>query len=79
MQPFTIGKHHGGPLVDPHDECSTAIPSYYGEHVSPGKLKSPISAVNNTGLNDGLNVKDESKTPVGQRKHIFWKTSINNQ
>ena len=33
----------------------------------------------NTGLNDGLNVEDESKTPVGQRKCIFWQTSINDQ
>lgn len=29
-------------------------------------------------MNDGLNVEDESKTPVEQWKCIFWQTSINN-
>ena len=34
---------------------------------------------NHTGLNDGLNVENESKTLVGQRKHTFWPTSVNDQ
>ena len=43
-------------------------------------FKNPMHALkSNTGLNDGLNVEDESKTPVGHRKCIFWQTSINDQ
>ena len=34
---------------------------------------------NNTGLDDGINMDDESKTSVGHRKHIFFQTSINDQ
>ena len=34
---------------------------------------------NNTDLNDGINVEDESKTPVGHTKYIFRQTSINDQ
>ena len=42
------------------------------------KVKNPVLAVkNNTCLNDGINVEDESKNPVEQRKHIFWQTSMN--
>ena len=32
-----------------------------------------------TTLDDGIGMEDESKTPVGNRKHIFWQTSINDQ
>ena len=35
------------------------------------KFKHPIPAVNNTGLNDRLNVEDELQTPVGHKKHMF--------
>ena len=38
-----------------------------------------LAVKSNTGLNDGLNVEDESKTSVGERKHILWQTSINDQ
>ena len=33
----------------------------------------------NNGLKDELNVENESRNLVGQRKHIFWQTSINEQ
>ena len=33
----------------------------------------------NNGLKDELNVENESRNLVGQRKRIFWQTSINEQ
>ena len=34
---------------------------------------------NHTGLQNGIDMEDESKPPVGYRKCIFWQTSTNNQ
>ena len=71
-QPDTIGKLLEGPLANPQAKSDPVNPSDSGECVSPRKLKNPMPAVkSNTGLNDGINVEDESKTPVGQRKHVF--------
>ena len=33
----------------------------------------------NNGLKDKLNVENESRNMIGQRKHIFLQTSINEQ
>ena len=30
-------------------------------------------------LDDGINMEDKSKIPIGNRKCIFWHTSINDQ
>ena len=79
-QPDTIGKLLEGPLAGPQTKSGPIIPSYNRECVLPRKLNNPITAVkSNTGLNDGLKVEDESKNPVGQRKHIFWQTPFNDQ
>ena len=44
------------------------------------KIKNPLPAKkNHTVLDDGLNMEDESKIPIGNRKRIFWQTSINHQ
>ena len=32
---------------------------------------------NRSVLDDGINMEDELKIPIGNRKHIFWHTSIN--
>ena len=32
-----------------------------------------------TVLDDGIDMENESKTLVGNRKHIFWQTFINDQ
>ena len=56
------------------------IPSHCGEHVSPGKLNNPVPTVkNHTVLDDGIDLEDELKTEVENRKEIFWQTSINGQ
>ena len=69
-----------GPLAGPHGECGPVISSYCGKHVLSGKLEGPIPAVkSNNGLNDEINVENELRTLVGQRKCIFWQTSINEQ
>ena len=34
---------------------------------------------NHSALGDGIDVEDESKTPVGHGKCMFWQTSINDQ
>ena len=34
---------------------------------------------NHTVLDDEINMKDESKISKGNKKHIIWQTSINNQ
>ena len=48
--------------------------------MSPGKLKHSLHAVKtHTVLNNVINIKDESKILIGNRKHIFWQTSINDQ
>ena len=66
----------GGPRV----KCGPVIPSHCGGHVSPGKLKNPEPSVkDHTVLDDGINMEDKSKIPIGNRKHIFWQTSINDQ
>ena len=42
--------------------------------------KNSMPAVkSNSGLNDGINVENDSKTQVGHRKYIFCQTSINDQ
>ena len=43
------------------------------ENISPpGKLKNPVPTVkNHTVLDDGIDLEDESKTLVGNRKHIL--------
>ena len=39
-----------------------------------------MSAVKNYAvLDDGINMEDKSKFSIGNRKHIFWQTSINFQ
>ena len=39
-----------------------------------------MSAVkNHTVQDDEIDMEDESKTPLGNRKHIFWQPSINDQ
>ena len=71
-QPDTTGKLLGGPLAGPDVKQGPVIPSHCGEHVSPGKLNNPVPTVkNHTVLDDGIDLEDESKTPVGNRKHIF--------
>ena len=79
-QPDTTGKLLGGPLAGLDVKQGPVIPSHCGEHVSPGKLNNPVPTVkNNTLLDDRIDLEDESKTPIGNRKHIFWQTSINDQ
>ena len=70
----------GGPLTGPDVKQGPVIPSHCGEHVSPGKLNNPVPTVkNHTVLDDEIDLEDELKTPVGNRKHVSWQTSINDQ
>ena len=32
-----------------------------------------------TDLDDGIDMEHYSKTPVGNKKYVFWQTSINDQ
>ena len=76
----TTGKLMGGTLADPQVKHVPVIPSHCGGHMSPGKLKHPLCAgENHTVLNNVINIKDESKILIGNRKYIFWQTSINDQ
>ena len=71
-QPDITGKLLGGLLAGPNVKQGPVIPSHCGEHVSPEKLNNPVPTVkSHTGLDDGLYLEDESKTAVGNRKHIF--------
>ena len=49
--------------------------------MSPEKLKNPEPSVkkNHNVLDDGINMKDESKIPIGNMKRIFWLISLNDQ
>ena len=38
-----------------------------------------LAVKSNTGLNDEINVENESRALLRQRKGIFWQTSINDQ
>ena len=69
------------PLAGPHDEHGPVIPRCCGECVSPGKFFKIqcLLQKNHTGLDDGINVENESKTQVGHKKCIFWQTAINDQ
>ena len=79
-QPDTIGKLLGRPLTGPQVKSGPVIPSHCGEHVSPGKFKNSVpTEKNHTVLDDGIDLEDKSKTPVGNRKNLFWKISINDQ
>ena len=79
-QTVSIGKLLEGPLTGPRTKSGTVIPSHFGGHVSPGKLKNPEPSVKgHTVLDDGINMEDKSKVPIGNRKCIFWQTSINDQ
>ena len=61
-------------------KSSPIIPSHCGLHVSPGKSKNPEPSVkDHTVLDDGISMEDKSKIPIGNRKRIFWQTSINDQ
>ena len=43
-------------------------------------FKTPEPSVkDHTILDDGINMEDKSKIPIGNRKRIFWQTSINDQ
>ena len=66
-----LGNSLGGGLRGPHAKRGPVIPSHYGEHASPGKLKNPVPIVkNHTVLDDAIEM-DESKIPVGNRKHVL--------
>ncbi|XP_041911227.1 uncharacterized protein LOC121677222 [Arvicola amphibius] len=58
---------------------SVHIPDHCEKHVSPGKLNPVPTVKNHTLLDDGIEMEDESKTLVGNRKRMFWQTSINDQ
>ena len=61
-----------GPLIGPNVKEGPVIPSHCGEHVFQKKLNNSVPTVNNyTVLDDGIDMEDESKTPVGNRKCIF--------
>ena len=78
--PDNTGKFLGGPLTGPNIKQGPVIPSHCGEHVLPGKLDNPVSTVkNHTVLDDGLDLENESKIPVGNVKCIFWQISTNDQ
>ena len=63
-----------------HVNQGPVISIHYGGHTSPGKLENPVPVVKiHTALDDGINMEDESKIPIENRKYIFWQTSISDQ
>ena len=79
-QPNTIGKLLERPFTDPQAKSGPVIPNHCGRHVLQGKLKnSEPSVKDNTILDNGINIDDKSKIPVGNRKLIFWWTTVNDQ
>ena len=76
----TIGKQLEGLIEGPQAKSGTVIPCHCGGHISPGKLnKSKAFFKNHTVLDDNIHMEDKSKIPIGNRKCIFWQTSINDQ
>ena len=75
-----LGSSLGGTLAGPHVKCGLVIPSHYGGHTSPEKPENLLPVIkNHTVLDDGINMEDETKIPIENRKHIFWQTFINDQ
>ena len=65
----------GVSLADPHVQQGQVIPSQCGKHVSPEKLNKPMPTVRkHVVLDDGINMEDEAKTPVGNR--MMWECHI---
>ena len=66
-----------GPLEGLNVKQGPVIPSHHGENVSSRKLNNPVPTLKkHPVLDDGIDLENESKTPVGNRKCIFWQTSI---
>ena len=75
-----LGNFGGGTLTGYHIKQGPVNSSHCREQVSPGKLNNPVPTVrNHTVLDNETEIEDESKTPVGNRKHMFWQTLMNDQ
>ena len=65
-------RYLGKPLTGPQVKCGPVTPSYCGGLVSSGKLKNQVYIVkNHTVLDNRINMEDESKIPVENRKHTL--------
>ena len=71
-QTDTIGKLLEGNLADPQGKRGPVIASHCKGHVSPGKLKNSWpAAISHTVLDGVVNMGDESKIPIRNRKRIL--------
>ena len=78
-QPDTIRKLPEGPLADPQAKSGPVIPSNRGGHVTPGKLKTLEASVQDHKVLNDANLEDKSEIQLGNKKRVFWQTSINDQ
>ena len=76
---FTIGKLPEGLLPGPQVKSGPVIPSNHGGHVTPGKLKTLEASVQDHKVLNDANLEDKSEIQLGNKKRVFWQTSINDQ
>ena len=78
-QPNTTGKLPEGSLAGPQAKSDPVIPSNRGGDVTPGKLKTLEASVQDHKVLNDANLEDKSEIQLGNKKRVFWQTSINDQ